>query len=116
MLASCRQGALSPDPPACGIMIPMDTETTWMERYTAAREAYYAIKDEVDAWYDERIREEYAAMRAADKAAGRDTSGKSVADRRRAAYDVVMMSDEARAKRDAVEVAYQAYRSVKAGP
>lgn len=88
---------------------------TWMERYTAARDNYQAIKAESDAWFEGRVREEYAAMRAADKAAGRDTSGKSVSMRRRVAYDSVLMSDECRAKRAAVRTAYEAYRSVKAG-
>lgn len=41
--------------------------------------------------FEERVKAEYAKRRADDKAAGRDTSGKSVSLRQLRAHDTVMM-------------------------
>lgn len=90
----------------------MATQTqTWIERFTETRAAWLAAKDALDHDYEAAVKVEYARLRAADKAAGRDTSGKSVQNRRTAAYDLVMMRDEWRARRDEVDALYAAHRA-----
>lgn len=84
---------------------------SFIERWTAARDAYVTARDALHAEMEERIKAEYARLRAEDKAAGRDTSGKSVQNRRVLAFDRVNMSDDIRARREAVEQLYQAYKA-----
>lgn len=85
---------------------------TSTEKFLAARATYYRAKDEADSAREREVKAEYARLRAEDKAAGRDTSGKSVQSRRTLAHDIVMMRPETRERRDAVaaiERHYQAF-------
>lgn len=86
---------------------------TWRERYERTGAEYRVARAQYRHWYEAEVKRVYADMRAADKAAGRDTSGKSVATRRTIAYDVVMMSDEAHARRDAVDALEAVYVAAK---
>lgn len=82
---------------------------TWIERYTAAADAYKTARDEYRTWFDAAVKAEYARRRAADKAAGRDTGGGSVQGRHQLAYDRIMMSSEARTKIAEVERLHQEF-------
>ncbi len=84
--------------------------TTFADRLTAAAAAYTTARDDYWAWRDAAIAAEYARRRTEDRAAGRDTSGKSVQLRQLRSYDTVIMSDEARARRDAVDAVEAEYR------
>lgn len=90
---------------------------TFADRYAAyqdAAAAWQAERAAYAAWFQEAEKAKYAELRARDKAEGRDTSGKSVQGRRCVAHDVVMMSDEARARREIVRAAEAAYDAAKA--
>jgi hypothetical protein len=66
---------------------------TYIERYREAAARLEKARERYAAEQEARVKVEYARRRAEDKAAGRDTSGKSVSRRRTLAHDSVMMHD-----------------------
>lgn len=84
---------------------------SYVERYERmAREAREARAD-WERISDETQRAFYAERRAEDKAAGRDTSGKSVSDRRRFAYYRTISHPEVREAADRMNAAEAAFRA-----
>lgn len=84
---------------------------TYAERIERTAAEYAAAREARRAYFEAAVARRYAEIRAEDKAAGRDTSGKSVAARRRYAYDDVTIGDaEYRRVREAEDAAEAAYR------
>lgn len=88
------------------------TATETFEKVTRLAREYTELRAAYRTWYDAEVKRVYGVLRDEDKAAGRDTSGKSVATRRTLASDIVLMSDENRERHDALNAAEDAYRSL----
>lgn len=89
---------------------------TYAERMTEAARLYTEARDAALAKQEADIKARYAELRAEDKAAGRDTSGKSVQRRQTLAFDQVIMSDEHRAIWREVDKLEDAYRALAGKP
>lgn len=87
-----------------------DHVPAYVAEFVELRRRYTEARDAADAFAEAEIKAEYARRRAEDKAAGRDTSGRSVATRRLRAYDTVMLRADVRERYAAVREIEDAYR------
>lgn len=85
-----------------------------LDEFTEARRRYWEARDALVARQEAAIKVRYAELRAEDRAAGKDTSGKSVQERRLRAYHATVFADDFQAESREVERLWDEYLAIKA--